>query len=121
MLRDIGPPISLQTQSPDHQAGLGGRYKLREFSTSLNVYYMSNTVQRGELDNQYFPVGSRLIINAQIAYSFHGAGQWDVVLNGTNLGDIRFGRGFHKDVAIKDVERIGSRVWLELRWHNSFL
>ncbi len=103
--------------APEETAGLGGSYTFGRWRASLAVYFNAATTQEnisastaGNFVTE--STQSRLIINPMLHYAIDEARRFNLTLAGTNIGDIRFGKGRASDFADASAERIGPRVWL---------
>jgi outer membrane receptor protein involved in Fe transport len=106
--------------SPEHLAGLGAQLSYGRVSASTQVYFVGSFLTFGDAkdDPTSKEWAARVIWNAQVAVNLDEPGRFKLALAGTNLVDNRFYLNAvtrHVGQDYQDGERIGQRLWLELR------
>ncbi len=106
--------------SPEHLAGVGAQLSYGRVSASTQVYFVGSSLTFGDSrdDPKADEWAARVIWNAQVTVNLDEPGRFKLALAGTNLVDNRFFLSAvtqHKGQDFQDGERIGQRLWLELR------
>ena len=102
------------TTAPRQTGGGGASYAAGRWSATLQIFVIADSTLYDLINLKEAKVQGRVMINPMLRYTLDDKQRFHVYAAGTNVADIRFGKGVDTEVANDFTEHIGPRLWLGL-------